>query len=68
LVMAANLSTQKQTTTIPVGAYPSPIAITPDGTQVWVATLTGLDVVNVTTGEVGSIALPGEPSAIVFTQ
>ena len=68
LVMAANLSTQTQTTTTPVGAYPSPIAITPDGTQLWVATLAGLDVVDVTTGEVGTIALPGEPSAIVFSQ
>jgi YVTN family beta-propeller protein len=68
LLMSANLSTQTQTATIPVGAYPSPIAVTPDGTQVWVATLAGLDVVTVATGEVGNIALPGEPSAIVFAQ
>jgi YVTN family beta-propeller protein len=68
LLMAAELSTQTQTATISVGAYPSPIAITPDGTHAWVATLSGLDVVDVTTGEVGTIALPGEPSAIVFAQ
>jgi len=68
LLMSANLNTQTQTATISVGAYPSPIAVTPDGTQVWVATLAALDVVNVATGQVGTIALHGEPSAIVFAQ
>jgi len=68
LLMSANLNTQTQTATISVGAYPSPIAVTPDGTQVWVATLASLDVVNVATGQVGTIALHGEPSAIVFAQ
>jgi YVTN family beta-propeller protein len=68
LLLSANLSSQTQTASIPVGAYPSTTAVTPDGTQVWVATLAALDVVNVATGQVGTIALPGEPSAIVFAQ
>jgi YVTN family beta-propeller protein len=68
LLLVANLSSQSQTATIPVDASPSPIEITPDGTQAWVATLAGLDVVNVATGKVSTIALPGVPSAIVFAQ
>jgi hypothetical protein len=40
--------------------------ITPDGSEAWVSTLSGLDVVNLATGAVNSVTLPGEPGDIVF--
>jgi len=66
LLLVANLPTQTQQASIAVGSFPSPVAITPDGTEAWVATLAGLEIVNTTTGEVSAVALPGEPSAIAF--
>ena len=66
LLLVANLTTQTQLASIPIGSNPSPIAISPDGSEAWVATVSGLEVVNIATGRVTSVALPGEPSAIVF--
>jgi YVTN family beta-propeller protein len=66
LLLVANLTAQTQLASIAVGSNPSPVAITPDGSEAWVATLAGLEVVNIATGQVSSVALPGEPSAIVF--
>jgi DNA-binding beta-propeller fold protein YncE len=68
LLLVANLKTQTQQASFAVGSFPSPVAITPDGSEAWVATLAGLEVVNTTTGLVRAVALPGEPSAIVFAQ
>ena len=67
LLLVASIPTLTQQASIPVGASPSPIVVTPDGSGVWVATLAGLDIVNTATGELaGSVKLPGPPSAIVF--
>ena len=67
LLLVVNLPKQTQQASISVGTSPSPIVITPDGSEAWVATLAGLEIVNVATGEVrGPVALPGMPAAIVF--
>jgi YVTN family beta-propeller protein len=66
LLLVANLQTKTQTSTISVGSSPSPVVITPDGSEAWVSTLSGLDVVNLATGAVNSVTLPGEPGDIVF--
>jgi len=66
LLLIANLATLTQQATIAVGSYPSPVAITPDGTEAWLATLAGLEIVNTSTGSVSAVSLPGEPSAVVF--
>jgi DNA-binding beta-propeller fold protein YncE len=66
LLLVANLKTQTQQASYAVGSSPSPVAVTPDGSEAWVATLAGLEVLNTTTGLVRPVALPGEPSAIVF--
>jgi YVTN family beta-propeller protein len=66
LLLVADLQNQTQTASIAVGRYPSPVVVTPDGTEAWVATEAGLEIVKTATGQVSSVALPGEPSAIVF--
>jgi YVTN family beta-propeller protein len=67
LLMVADLTTQTQLARIAVGNSPSPVVISPDGSEAWVATLAGLDIVNASTGLLsGPVQLPGEPSAIVF--
>jgi YVTN family beta-propeller protein len=66
LLLVVNLTTQTQLASIPIGSNPSPVAISPDGSEAWVATVSGLEVVNIATGQVTSVSLPGEPSAIVF--
>jgi hypothetical protein len=42
------------------------VVISPDGSEAWVATLAGLEVVNLATSAVSAVALPGEPADIVF--
>jgi YVTN family beta-propeller protein len=67
LLMVADLATQTQLASIAVGNSPSPVVISPDGSEAWVATLAGLEIVNTSTGLLsGPVRLPGEPSAIVF--
>ena len=67
LLLVANILTQKQQASIAVGTSPSPVVITPDGSEAWVATLAGLDIVNTVTGQLsGRVRLPGTPSAIAF--
>jgi YVTN family beta-propeller protein len=67
LLMVADLATQTQLNSIAVGNSPSPVVISPDGSEAWVATLAGLEIVNTSTGLLsGPVRLPGEPSAIVF--
>jgi YVTN family beta-propeller protein len=66
LLLVANLQTQTQQTSIAVGKSPSPVVVSPDGSEAWVATLAGLEIVDTATGQVSAVALPGEPSAIVF--
>lgn len=67
LLMVANLTTQTQLASIAVGNSPSPVVVSPGGSEAWVATLAGLEIVNTATGVVsGPVRLPGEPSAIVF--
>jgi YVTN family beta-propeller protein len=67
LLIVAHLTTQTQLASIAVGNGPSPVVISPDGSEAWVATLAGLEIVNTSTGLVsGPVRLPGEPSAIVF--
>jgi YVTN family beta-propeller protein len=66
LLLVANLASQTQQRRIAVGAFPSPIVISPDGTEAWIATLEGLEIVDTTSGRVSAVALPGEPSAIAF--
>jgi YVTN family beta-propeller protein len=67
LLLVANTPTQTQLASIPVGVSPSTVVVTPGGSEVWVATLAGLDIVNATTSQLsGSVKLPGTPSAIAF--
>jgi DNA-binding beta-propeller fold protein YncE len=66
LLLVANLTSQTQQARFSVGAYPSPIVISPDGSEAWIATLAGLEIINMATGRVNAVALPGDPSAIVF--
>jgi YVTN family beta-propeller protein len=69
LLFVASLQTQTQQAKFPVGMDPFNIAITPDGSQAWVLTGAGLEIVNLATGTVGGpVRLPGAPSAIVFAQ
>ena len=67
LLLVVNLTSQTQLAAIAVGQGPSPVVVRPDGSEVWVATLAGLEVVNAATFEIsGTVQLPGAPSAIVF--
>ncbi len=67
LLLVASLQTQTQLASISVGTSPSLVVVTPDGSEAWVATLAGLEIVDTATGQVsGPVALPGTPSAIVF--
>jgi DNA-binding beta-propeller fold protein YncE len=67
LLLVVNLPAQTQQGSISVGTSPSPVVLTPDGSEAWVATLEGLEIVNTATGQVsGPVALPGLASAIVF--
>jgi YVTN family beta-propeller protein len=67
LLLSVDLATQTQTASIPVGMTPTTVAITPDGSEAWVSTLVGLQVVNVASQQVTApVTLPGTPSAIVF--
>jgi YVTN family beta-propeller protein len=66
LLLVANLQTQTQQASIAVGKSPSPVVVSPDGSEAWVATLAGLEIVDTATGQVSAVGLPGEPSAIVF--
>jgi YVTN family beta-propeller protein len=68
LLLVADLATQTQQASYAVGTYPYPIVISPDGSEAWVATEVDLEIVNLANGQVKSVALPGEPSAIVFGQ
>jgi DNA-binding beta-propeller fold protein YncE len=66
LLLVVNLDTGAQQATVAVGNGPSPVVVSPDGSEAWVATLAGLEIVNTATFEVNSVRLPGEPSAILF--
>jgi len=67
LLFVASLRTQAQQASFPVGMDPSGVAITPDGSEAWVLTAAGLEIVNLATFQVsGPVPLPGTPSAIVF--
>jgi len=67
LLFVASLATLFQQATVSVGRTPLDVAITPDGSEAWVATAAGLEVVNLAAGQVsGPVRLPGTPSAIVF--
>lgn len=67
LLIEADIPTRTQLKSIPVGKGPSPVVLTPDGSEAWVATLAGLEIVNTKTGHVsGPVGLPGTPSAITF--
>jgi len=67
LLFVASLTTQTQQARVPVGMDPLAVAITPDGSEAWVLTQAGLEIVNLATGQVGGpVRLPGTPSAIVF--
>jgi len=67
LLFVASLATQKQLAADPVGVTPLSVAITPDGSEAWVLTAAGLEIVNLATGQAGGpVRLPGAPSAIVF--
>lgn len=66
LLLVTNLTKQTQTASIPVGTSPSPVVISPGGSQAWVSTLAGLEIVNLANGQVSPVALPGEPFAVVF--
>jgi YVTN family beta-propeller protein len=67
LLFVASLATQTQQAVIPVGTDPLDVAITPDGSEAWVLTASGLEIVNLATYQVGGpVPLPGTPSAIVF--
>jgi DNA-binding beta-propeller fold protein YncE len=67
LLIAVNLTSKTQAAAIPVGKGPSAVVVRPDGSEVWLATLAGLEVVNAVTFQIsGTVGLPGAPSAIVF--
>jgi DNA-binding beta-propeller fold protein YncE len=67
LLLIASLPTQTQLASCSVGTSPALVVVTPDGSEAWVATLAGLEIVDTATGQVsGPVALPGTPSAIVF--
>jgi YVTN family beta-propeller protein len=67
LLFVADLAPPSQQAKIAVGRSPLAVAISTDGTQAWVATNAGLEVVDVASGQVsGPILLPGTPSAIAF--
>jgi YVTN family beta-propeller protein len=66
LLLVVDLKTHTELAGYPVGSSPSSVAITPDGTEAWVATPAGLEIVNTATGRVSAVALPGTPSAIAF--
>jgi DNA-binding beta-propeller fold protein YncE len=67
LLFVESLATQKQLAADPVGVTPLSVAITPDGSEAWVLTAAGLEIVNLATGQAGGpVRLPGAPSAIVF--
>jgi len=69
LLLVANLPTLTQQGSISVGSTPSPVVLTPDGSEAWVATLVGLEVVDLAAGRVrGPVALPGLAGNIVFAQ
>ena len=69
VLLVADLATATQTATIPVGLSPTVVALTPDGTEAWVATAAGLQIVDLATAQVSSpVKLPGTPSAIAFGQ
>jgi len=67
LLLVASLKSKIQVNSIPVGQGPSPVVVRPDGSEVWVATLAGLEIVNAATFQIsGTVRLPGAPSAIAF--
>jgi len=67
LLLVAGLKSKTQVNSIAVGQGPSPVVVRPDGSEVWVATLAGLEVVNSATLQIsGTVRLPGAPSAIAF--
>jgi DNA-binding beta-propeller fold protein YncE len=67
LLLVASLKSRTQVASIAVGQGPSPVVVRPDGSEVWVATLAGLEVVNAATLQIsGTVRLPGAPSAIAF--
>jgi DNA-binding beta-propeller fold protein YncE len=67
LLISADVGTQTQEASTAIGLSPSSVTVTPDGSEAWVTTLTGLEIVNTATGKVsGPVILPGTPTAVVF--
>ena len=67
VLLVASLKSKNQVNSIAVGDGPSPVVVRPDGSEVWVATLAGLEIVNAATFQIsGTVRLPGAPSAIAF--
>jgi DNA-binding beta-propeller fold protein YncE len=66
LLFEVSLTGQAPQIGIAVGMYPLGVAITPDGSQAWVLTEAGLEIVNLDGQAGGPVPLPGTPSAIVF--
>ena len=67
LLFLVSLTNHSQQNAISVGKNPLAVAITPDGSEAWVATSAGLEIVNLLTAQVSApVPLPGTPSAIVF--
>jgi YVTN family beta-propeller protein len=67
LLLIVNLATQIQQGSIAVGLGPAPVVISPDGSQAWLVTLSGLEIVDLAAREVsGTVRLPGTASAIVI--
>jgi len=67
LLLVASIPAQAQLASIAVGRSPSSVVVTPDGSEAWVATLAGLEIVNTATSQLsGAVRLPGTPTAIAF--
>ncbi len=66
LLMVANLTTLTQRPSFSVGSNPSPVVISPDGSEAWVSTTSGLEIVNTTSGIVSTVALPGLAGNVLF--
>jgi DNA-binding beta-propeller fold protein YncE len=67
LLLVASLKSKTQVNSIAVGQGPSSVVVRPDGSEVWVATLAGSEIVDAATLQIsGKVRLPGVPSAIAF--
>ncbi|MDV9187061.1 PxKF domain-containing protein [Streptomyces sp. SR27] len=67
--VAYDLSTGSVAGTVPVGTRPGPVAVSPDGSQVWVANQFGgsISVIDTATLTVTATLTGGYPSAIAFS-